>query len=495
MIASIAITQSTYWKGQASLVKKELGQYFTGEAIADFMASMLTTYSGITKPIRILDAGAGAGILSTALAMRCLSLGYKNVRSVLYELDPNILRQLRNNMESLAKVFADNGGTFSFEIRNEDFVLARPDRFEERFHFSSINPPYFKYNTKESPYGKATLDIFKGNPNIYASFLAIVTKCLAPNGQVVAIIPRSFANGLYFKGFRNYLTASTNIERIHIFRSRDRAFKELQVLQENVIVKCVKASQAEMITVTSSIGEHDLAQPEANKYPAHLIIDDSNDHKIIRIPATFSESEVLSEVESWTTTFEQAGYFISTGPVVDFRATEYLTTHNADNSVPLYQMQNVRAFSVEWSGNHKKDVRFLVNGNSEKQLIPDDNYLFVKRFSSKDEKRRLVAGVYSKGASGSHLVAVENHLNYIGKKTGLGKHEAFGLAGLLNSTFMDVYFRCVSGSTQVNATEVRLLRIPARDNILEIGKRLCRRKALGQQTVDKVVSKGLQIRE
>ncbi len=493
MIASIAVEQTTYWKEQDSSRKKELGQYFTGESIADYMASMVSTYSGITKTIKVLDAGAGAGILSSALAMRCLSMGYLNVHAVLYELDPNIIAKLKSNMERLSNLFTDNGGKFSFEIRNEDFVLARPDKLKERFHFSSINPPYFKYNTKTSPYAKATADIYKGDPNIYVSFLAIVTKCLAPNGQVVAIIPRSFANGLYFKGFRNYLTDTTNIERIHIFRTRDRAFKELKVLQENVIVKCVKQPQVDSITVSSSVGESDLSQSEINHYPRSLIIDRSNSHSIIRVPETISESQVLSKVESWKTTFENAGYYISTGRIVDFRSRKLLTKKVSTDSVPLYRMQNVRAFTTTWTGQHKKDIRYLVTQDSEKNLIPNQNYLFVKRFSSKNEKRRLVAGVYLKGSGESPLVAVENHINYVGKENGLRKSEAFGLAGLLNSTFMDTYFRCISGNTQVNATEVRLLKLPARDKIVKIGESLCRRKNLDQDVVDSVVNKILSL--
>jgi len=493
MIASIAIEQNSYWKEQEASTKKVLGQYFTGESIADHMASMVTTYGGITKTIKILDAGAGAGILSSALAMRCLSMGYKKVHAVLYELDPNIIGQLKFNMERLSNVFIENGGLFTFDIRNEDFVLARPDKLKERFHFSSINPPYFKYNTKTSPYAKAAADIYKGDPNIYVSFLAIVTKCLAPNGQVVAIIPRSFANGLYFKGFRNYLTDTTSIERIHIFRTRDRAFKELKVLQENVIVKCVKEPQVDTITVTSSLGEGDLPQSDINHYPCSLIIDRSNSHSIIRIPESLNESQVLAKVESWETTFENAGYYISTGRIVDFRSRKLLTKEISNESIPLYRMQNVRAFTTKWTGEHKKDIRYLVTKDSEKNLIPNQNYLFIKRFSSKDEKRRLVAGVYSKRTDGSPYVAVENHLNYIGKVSGLGKCEAYGLAGLLNSTFMDIYFRCISGNTQVNATEVRLLKLPARDKIIKIGESLCRRNDLNQDTVDSVVNKVLSL--
>ena len=39
----------------------------------------------------------------------------------------------------------------------------------------------------------------------------------------------------------------------------------------------------------------------------------------------------------------------------------------------------------------------------------------------------------------------------------LTKAQAFGIAGFLNSALVDGYFRSISGNTQVNAAEIRLL--------------------------------------
>jgi len=114
---------------------KELGQFFTEPKIADYMASMLHAM-GKLELVKILDAGAGEGVLATAAARRCLELGKRRVHAVLFEVDKDILPALEENMDRLAGMFTKKGGEFSYEIINEDFVLSRPDKHEDDFHIS-----------------------------------------------------------------------------------------------------------------------------------------------------------------------------------------------------------------------------------------------------------------------------------------------------------------------------------------------------------------------
>ena len=48
--------------------------------------------------------------------------------------------------------------------------------------------------------------------------------------------------------------------------------------------------------------------------------------------------------------------------------------------------------------------------------------------------------------------------------------QAYGLTAIFNSTLLDRYFRMLSGSTQVNATEIRSIHFPALDRIAVIGR-------------------------
>lgn len=449
---------------------KELGQYFTDPSIADFMASLLQ-HTLHREMLRIIDPGAGLGILTTSAALHYLSLGYKYIHAELYEIDKSLLAQLESNMVLLADTFSRHEGLFTFTIQHKDFLLERPDKTGSMFDVASINPPYFRYNSKTSPYAGATKDLFKGDPNIYASFMAVVASCLAPNGQMVAIVPRSFANGLYFKGFRKYINSLLSLEHIHIFRSRNQVFRDAAVLQENIICAYRKANQKSSITVTSSTGFEDLNIAECRTFATSQLVDKSTEHEILRIPETDEEAKILTQVENWPSSFNANGYFISTGPVVEHRTRQFIvSSEQQTNTVPLLRMHNVRPFLTEWTGTHKKDARFLLRDDYKKHVSPNKPYVILKRFSSKDEKRRLVAGVHDPAISSTSLIAMENHLNYIGHEGQLDLCEAYGLAVLFNSSLMDKYFRCISGNTQVNATEIRLLKLPSRNRIRRIGE-------------------------
>ena len=373
-------------------------------------------------------------------------------------------------------------------------MLSRPDRSKERFHISSINPPYFKYNSKTSPYAGATKHLYKGNPNIYASFTAITAECLNPNGQMAAIVPRSFTSGLYFKDFRRYMMRNMSLDQVHVFRARDKVFKKSDVLQENIICYWTKQRQKPYVKISSSIGYADLKKAETTDYPAERIIDTRTGHEIIRIPETPQQAAALQAVERWPSDFQKNNYFISTGPVVEYRMKEHITRLNQsakakNTAVPLLKMHNIQPFKSCWTGHHRKDVCFKFFEGHEKYTLKNQVYVMLRRFSSKDERRRLTASVHNPGSIKSRWIAIENHVNYIGSNNGLLETaEACGLAALFNSTLMDKYFRCLSGNTQVNAAEIKWMKMPSRTIICQIGKSFFENILTTQKNIDNIVN-------
>lgn len=488
----IIALQSNFLASKSMNQRKIFGQFFTRSVVSDYMASLIKKPK--SKKVRILDAGAGTGILTASAALRCLDLGSKTVHAVLYELDNEAVPNLEQTLKIVQNTFSQKRRTFTFEIRCEDFVLARPDKDEsiQGFDISVINPPYFKYSVKDSPYAKAAADLYHGDPNIYASFMAVVIASMNEGGQVVTITPRSFTNGLYFKGFRSYLLTESALDLIHIFKRRDKVFNndDSAVLQENIICRFIKGKEPEIVTVRSSNCDASINNADEEQYSLELIIDRSNDQHIIRIPESLYEASILRQAETFPTTFEGAGYFISTGRVVEHRTRNYITEDtNAPNSVPLYRPHNVTPLTTTWTGEHKKEVSFTLSDGHEKHTMENGTFVLLKRFSSKDEKRRLVSGVHLESAHDCELIGFGNKTNYIGL-TGekLTKGEAYGLAAIFNSSFMDKYFRCISGNTQVNATEIRVMKFPRREQVKEIGEQAQNLKTIETREIDLIVN-------
>jgi adenine-specific DNA-methyltransferase len=117
--------------------------------------------------------------------------------------------------------------------------------------------------------------------------------------------------------------------------------------------------------------------------------------------------------------------------------------------------------------------------------------LLTKRFTSKEERRRVVAYLFDPANVKAEWIGFENHLNYFhcnGK--GLDKQLALGLYAYLNSTVVDQYFRSFSGHTQVNATDLRRLAYPDRATLEALGNKL-RRLDLPQSEIDLLVTEHL----
>ncbi len=489
MLKEQEITQLDFFNLKTRQERKELGQFFTNPILAQYMASMIHKIEGVDK-VKVLDAGAGEGILTSAAAQRLVKLGHKNIHAILYEIDQELIPVLLENMNWVKDKLKEVGAAFSFEIRNKDFILSRPDWREKDFHVAVINPPYFKISSKDSPYSGATFDLFTGNPNIYASFMAVVSACLSAFGQMITIVPRSFTNGLYFKSFRYFLFNKLSLERIHIFKSRNNLFGNMDVLQENIICKYVKIAQQETIMVCSSKNDEDLDESEVNFYSANLIMDTNNKMYFIRIPESIDDANILNKVEHWRNTFGDCDYFISTGPIVEHRTKKFIVDKgDAENSIPLLRMHNVRPLQTIWTGKKIKDARFKLLDGYQKHVSRNLVYVVLKRFSSKDENRRLVAAVHNPEEFTGDFIALENHLNFIGQtKNELDMIEAFGLAALFNSTFMDRYFRSISGNTQVNASEIRSMKLPEKSKILKIGEGIMKIKKIDQTIIDQIVN-------
>jgi adenine-specific DNA-methyltransferase len=391
-------------------------------------------------------------------------------------------------------------------IHVEDFIVAvgaefsgtrymfRKENALGRFDGAIVNPPYFKI-AKDSLHSRLMTSIVHGQPNIYAVFLALASNLLRPAGELVAITPRSFCNGLYFRGFRKWFLQRMSLEHLHVFESRTSTFKGAGVLQENIVTLARRSPvQSPVIRLSVSADGSVEKPPSYRSVPTAMVIDDSTNDFLIRIPANNRDAEVVETVESLPVRFAETGLRISTGPVVLFRAKEFLVEDPRGlDTVPLFLPHNVKPFETVWPIRKRdRPAAFRVSPVSRRLLLPARNYVFVKRFSAKEEHRRLTAGCFLISRHPYDYVAVENHLNYICHESReLSEDEVLGIAALLNSELYDRYFRVLSGSTQVNATEFRAIKFPPLNLIEALGKRIGRSLPLGETKLEDIVQETL----
>lgn len=462
--------------------RKVRGQFFTPASIAAFMTGLLRTPP---THLRVLDPGAGTGVLSAAICERILDLrSSRRIQFVLFETDPVVLPLLDENMRRCRTLLNAAGHEMTYKIEEADFVLSnRPCCGQETlfaaappldsFDAAIMNPPYFKLN-KNSSHARAFERIIHGQPNIYALFMATAATMLRPGGQLVAITPRSFCNGLYFRQFRRWFFERMALRHIHLFESRTETFKDANVLQESVITLCERAPYGKQgVSVSTSHGSDLDGSDDATEYPENRIIHDRDPDFVIRIPSNSADAKIMDAVEAWASTFVERGLRISTGPVVTFRATQYLLDNaDAPDAVPLLFPHNVRPFETRWPlPKNGKPTAFRACDGSEKLLLDARNYVLLRRFSAKEEHRRLTASSFLPGHNDwPARIAIENHLNYIYlARRNLTEAETIGLTAIFNSALLDRYFRTVSGNTQVNATEIRAMPFPSLEDITQIG--------------------------
>ncbi|MEP0755499.1 hypothetical protein NDA03_25285 [Trichocoleus sp. Lan] len=197
-------------------------------------------------------------------------------------------------------------------------------------------------------------------------------------------------------------------------------------------------------------------------------------------------------MDKFPSTLDEIGLEISTGPVVDFRLRSALRNYLDEQSVPLLYPEAMKAGKVLFPPNNpRKSIAIEQNQEAGKWLVQSGWYVLTKRFSAKEEKRRIVAAVCP--PVNAPALGIENHLNYYhARGKGMNPDLARGLSAFLNSTLFDSYFRQFSGHTQVNATDLRKIKYPCKDDLMRLGKQISD-SHFDQEQLDTVVHKTLSI--
>lgn len=467
---------------QGTEQQSRLGQFFTPKLAAELIASFPRLPS--QGHVRVLDPGAGVGSLAAALVQRVIDEGSAvSLDITCIELDETMAPGLQETLRDCVETAKVAGIHVDYTIVIDDY-LEHPGR--ALYDIVVMNPPYLKLEAR-SRYRKLLSAQGVEAPNLYAAFLGMGALSLAADGQLVAITPRSFTNGTYFGRFRNFFLQRLALDRIHVFDSRSTVFSDTGVLQENIIFAATRGGHNETTVLSASTGhKHEIRQ---RIVPTSDIVHPEDANQFIRIPIEENDAGTVGSMLGLPATLADLHVAVSTGKVVDFRSRDQLTTGRKEASYPMVYPANFQRGVIEHPKAAAKAQWFTcVDDKDSKLLLPSGTYVIIKRFSAKEERRRIVAAVWTPGQNGTSPVAIDNKTNYIHSAgEGLDPALAVGLSLWLNSSVVDNYFRTFSGHTQVNATDLRSMRFPSRESLIMLGEGRC--AALPEQDeIDKMVN-------
>jgi adenine-specific DNA-methyltransferase len=478
--------------GELDDTRSRLGQFMTPPEVAAFMASMIRCRR---SSIEILDPGAGVGALTAAVVDRLLARKNppKEIIATCYEVDDRLCLALAKTLALCQQRCAERGVAFTPDLRDEDYIHAQTKPGAPLFGETStgsydiviLNPPYRKINTNSTE-RLALRRVGIEVSNLYSAFMLLAARQLSDGGDFVSITPRSFCNGPYFRPFRQQLFRLLDLRRVHVYESRTTTFKDDAVLQENLIVSAVRsARQAQQVEVSSTLADGRMTR---RRVPAEQLVQPGDPDVVLHIHTDQGDDQILEQLGSLPDTLASLGLTVSTGRVVDFRARKHLRADPEPDTVPLIFAVHIREGQIKWpNGQRRKPNAIAANPDTEKLLVPRGCYVLTKRFSAKEERRRVVAGLLDPTVVDAPALGFDNKTNYIHLGGGgLDADIARGLTVYLNSTAVDQYFRTFSGHTQVNATDLRRMPFPSRDQL----RRLAKARSLADQAaVDAAVAR------
>lgn len=490
MLKNIIEKTSLYIENMPKKERKKYGQFFTSMETARYMASMFVIPEN-QEAISVLDAGAGSGILSCAMIERLDEIEeIKEIELTCYETDENVLPLLKENLSIMKMQSCKH---ININIITDNYITSQYLDFNHmlggnwnppKYDLVIGNPPYMKI-PKDAPEAVAMPDVCYGAPNMYFIFAAMGLFNLKDESEMVYIIPRSWTSGAYFKRFREYFLSEGKLLHIHLFGSRNKVFDKEDVLQETIIVKVKKTSvKPNVVTITSTNSNKDFANCKSLIVPYDLVV--SGDELYVYLVTNEEEVKALDKLQKWNKTLPELGLRMKTGLTVDFRNRDVLRNEEEEGAIPLFYSQHIKQGEVQFP--IQKENEYIVT--EQKGLIQENrNYLFVKRFTAKEEPRRLQCGVYlAKRFPQYQKISTQNKINFIdGLLTEMSECLVYGLYVLFNSTIYDEYYRILNGSTQVNSTEINAMPVPELDIIQEMGRKIMKSKDFSEKNCNLIL--------
>lgn len=479
-----------------------LGRLFTKKDTARLMAESFLLDENKTA-YTVLDPGAGTGILTAAIVEEICkrAKGCRQIFATCYENDPVFLPMLEDNLERIRKKCRHDYGVRLFAtVYKENYVTDSANHYTvtffdtvaDKYDLIICNPPK-EMCEKASSEALSAGGVTQVKINSAFLFLSMAERHLEDGGQLVIMLPTSYASASQLTSLRKKMLTSLAVKRIHLFIAKQKNAKRAVPLKKNFIVHYAKCAPSETMRITTSL-DHGAEVTELPRLAYSFVVDPESG--AFTLPKSVEDTKIVGYISAFPETLSSLGLRVSTGLVIESKCKGMIFSEPLAETVPLIRQGAMRNGAIEFPS--KLSGQYLAP--MKKALMQKNkNMIIIKRVPAKSDERFVNASIYLAAQLPEYkYISTHNKINFIDTKNRTAEmcpRLTFGLFALLNSTIYDRYISIVSKSGQINAKELKKLPLPPRHVVETIGVRLMELRRTSVRACDQVVNPILHIIE
>lgn len=441
------------------------GQHYTPADLADHLWSQTRTALGWNSedhrlPGLLRDPAAGSGALLLPPLREHLRAAASDDAALTLAALPQLLEGVDQDghaawvgsvilaaemLPTLARVPARNRRPLPTLIRQGDGL----DSTLAPATIAIMNPPYGRVSLDVETRAQYAHVVY-GHANIYGLFMAEGARNLTVDGVLSALVPTSFAAGLYQHRLRGYLSEQAPLRSVAFVLDRSGSFTG--VLQET----CLAVFQRRRHRKTTVARVNGHIESVASIAPPH----GEGPWLIPRDPA---DATIAAAAAQLPLTLSAAGYHASTGPLVWNRRREDIHSRPGKARRVILWGADIDGGEVRRDA-ARNAQRYLTIRNDRDAAVMTltEPAVLVQRTTAPEQTRRLVPAELTpeklQELGGS--VVIENHVNVLRPTMLLPLLSRAAVARVLATRTLDRVMRCLSGTVAVSSYELAALPLP-----------------------------------